>query len=94
MVLNRILEGKKSEKCLDEKNAKITKKKKSHAYKGYAIVYNITILYNFNHELQLRDTESSIKNKLIDLLSELRGFKFATTLKIESDDEINIAFSI
>ena len=93
MVLNRILEGKKSEKCLDEKNAKITKKK-SHAYKGYAIIYNITILYNFNHELQLRDTESAIKSKLIDLLSELRGFKFATTLKIESDDEINIAFSI
>ena len=92
MVLNRILEVKKSEKCLDEKNAKITKK--SHAYKGYAIIYNITILYNFNHELQLRDTESAIKNKLIDLLSELRGFKFVTTLEIESDDEINIAFSI
>ena len=87
MVLNRILEAKKSEKCLDEKNAKITKK--SHAYKGYAIIYNITILYNFNHELQ-----SAIKNKLIDLLSELRGFKFVTTLEIESDDEINIAFSI
>ena len=77
---------------MDEKNAKITKK--SHAYKDYAITYNITILYNFNPGLQLKDTESAIKNKLLDLLPELRGFKFVTTLEIESDDENNITFSI
>ena len=34
---------------------------------------------SFNPELSLNNTESSIKNKLIDLLSELRGFKFVTT---------------
>ena len=43
-------------------------------------------------ELQLKDT--AIRNKLIYLLTEFRGFKFVTTLvvkfkKIESDDTIN-----
>ena len=46
----------------------------------------------FNPELQLKDTESVIKDKVIDLLSESRGLKFVTTLvlefkKIESDNE-------
>ena len=46
----------------------------------------------FNPELQLKDTESAIKNKLIDFLTELNGFKFVTTLaivfkKTESDDK-------
>ena len=34
----------------------------------------------FNPELQPKDTESAIKSKLIDLLSELRRFKFVTAL--------------
>ena len=47
---------------------------------------------SFNPELQLKDTESTIKNKQIDLVSELRGFEFVTALvlelkKIESGDE-------
>ena len=67
-------------------NAKITNR--SHAYKGDMSTYNVEI----NHELQLKDTESAIKNILIDSLSELRGFTFVTTLvlefmKIEGDDE-------
>ena len=71
-------------------NAKITNR--SHAYKGDMSTYNVEILNSFNHELQLKDTESAIKNILIDSLSELRGFTFVTTLvlefmKIESDDE-------
>ena len=45
-------ETKKSEKCLDEKNAKITKQ--LHAYKGYSNTYNVEILNSFNLELQLR----------------------------------------
>ena len=51
------------------------------------------ILYSFNPELQLKDTESAIKGKLIvDLLAQLKGFKFVTTLvlvikKIESEDK-------
>ena len=83
-------ETEKSETFLDEKNVKITKL--SHAFKGYASSNNVTILNSFNPELQLKDTESTIKNKLMDLLSELKCFKFVTKLelqlkKIECDDE-------
>ena len=35
---------------------------------------------SFNPEPQLKDTESAIESKLTELLSELRGFKFVTTL--------------
>ena len=38
---------------------------------------------SFNPELQLKDTESAIKNKLKKLLTALKGFKFATTLVLE-----------
>ena len=52
--------------------------------------YNVEILNSFNPELQLKDTESAIKSKLIDLLTQLKGFKFVTTFflvfkKIESE---------
>ena len=47
----------------------------------------------FDPEFQFKDTESAIKDKLTDLLSELRVLKFMITLalelkKIECDDEI------
>ena len=49
-------------------NEKIYKnKKREHASKGYASTYNIEILNSFNPELQLKDTEIAIKNKLIEL---------------------------
>ena len=72
------------------KTIKITKQ--SHVYNGYTSNYNADILNSLNPELKLTDTESKIKNELIDLLSELRGFQFVTILvlefkKIESDDE-------
>ena len=47
---------------MKEKNVKITKR--SHAFIGYASFYNV--------EVQLKDTASAIKNKLKDLLSELK----------------------
>ena len=37
----------------------------------------------FNPELQFKDTESVIKNKLKQLLAELKGFKFVTTLVLK-----------
>ena len=60
--------------------------------KGYASTYYVKILNSFNAELQLKDTESEIKSKLIDLLAQLKGFKFVLTLalvftKIESEDK-------
>ena len=50
------------------------------------------ILNYFNPELKLKDTESSIRAKLIELLSQLKVFKFVTTIvlafrKIESKDK-------
>ena len=47
---------------------------------------------SFNPELELKDTESAIKSKLIEVCSEIRGFRFETELvlmfkKIESKDE-------
>ena len=80
----------KSENFLNEKNKKITERE--HTFKGYINTYNVESLYYFNHELQLKDTESAIKSKLIALLTQLKGFQFVTTLvlalkKIESEDK-------
>ena len=46
---------------------------------------------SINFELQPKDTESAIRNELIDLLTKLGGFKLVMTLviefkKTESDD--------
>ena len=59
----------------------------------YASSYNVGILNSFNHELQLKDTESAIKDKFKKLLIKLRGFECMKTLvfvlkKIESEDKI------
>ena len=69
------------ENILDEKDAKITKQ--SHAYKGYANTYSVKMLTFFNPQLQLKDAESAIKNKLMDTLSELRRFKFVAALVLK-----------
>ena len=58
----------------------------------FSSTYNVEILNSFNHELQLKDTKSAIKSKLIELLTQLKGFKFVATLvlmpkKIESKDK-------
>ena len=81
----------------DTKNWKLFERKKyknnkrEHALKCYVSAYNVAILNFFNPELQLKDIESAIKSKLIELLTQLRGFKFVTVLylvfkKIESKD--------
>ena len=75
---------------LNEKNVKITKRE--HAFKDYASTYNVEILNSLNSKIQLQDTEYTTKSKLIDLLSELTGFKLVTTLvllfkKIASEDK-------
>ena len=54
---------KKSENFLNQKNIKI--KKREHAFKDYASTYNVKILNSFNPEMQLNDTESASKSKLI-----------------------------
>ena len=58
----------------EKKNVKITKR--AHGFKGCVNAYNVEILNYFNPELQLKNTESSIKIKLI----KLPGFRFVTRL--------------
>ena len=49
----------------------------------YASSYHVQILDCFNLELQLKDTESAIKTKLIYLLTDLKSFKFVTPIVLE-----------
>ena len=79
-----------------QKYIKITKRE--HAFKDYARIY-VVILNSFNPELQLKDTKAAIKSKLIQLLTQLQGFKFVTTLflmfkKTESEDKKNMIIFI
>ena len=83
------MKQKKVLKYFTWKTVKATKR--SHGFKGYAKSYNVEILIFF-FNLELKDTESAIKNKLMNLLIWFKSFKFVTTLvlefkKIESDDE-------
>ena len=59
---------------MSEKRGKITKQ--MHAFKGYPSSYHVSVLNYFNRELQIKYTESGIKNKIIYLLTELKGFNF------------------
>ena len=52
---------------------------RSHVLKNYAHTYNVEILIFLNPELQLNKNEFIIKNKLKNLLNEIRGFKFVIT---------------
>ena len=63
---------------MNKKDVKITKQ--SHAFKGYRSSYNVVVLSSFNPSLQLQNTASAIENKLLNLLAELKGFKFVITL--------------
>ena len=58
-------------------------KKRSHVHKGYTSTYDVDILNFFNLELQFKDTETVIKNKLTDLLPESTWFKFVTAMFID-----------
>ena len=60
--------------------------------KAMQVLIVFEILYSFNKEIQLKDIESKIKNKLKKLLTELRIFKFMTILNLvltkrESEDK-------
>ena len=68
---------KKSKIFFKEQIVKITKL--AHALKKFASSYNIETLNSLNIELQLKDTESALKKKLIDLLTQLKDLKFRTT---------------
>ena len=53
---------------------------------GHCILhYNVEILNRFDPELQLINTKPIIKNKLKELLSELKKFKVHTVLVLDYD---------
>ena len=56
---------------------------------GFASTLNVQVLNSYNPELQLKGIESAIKSKLIELLTQLKGFKFvkAAFEKIEIEDK-------
>ena len=51
------------------------------------ILNNVESWNSFNPELQLKDTESAIINKLIDLFTELKGFKKKNSLSWMVDSQ-------
>ena len=53
----------KSQNFLNEENVRIIKR--ARAFKGFASSYDVDILNSSNLELQLKETESAIKSKLI-----------------------------
>ena len=54
---------------MNKKNLKVAKR--VHAFKDFASSYNIESLNSFNPDLLLKDTESVIKSKLIELYQKV-----------------------
>ena len=65
---------------MNKKYIKVTKRE--HAFKYHASTFNVKTLNSFISKLQLKDTESAIKSKLINFLSELKEFKFVAKLAL------------
>ena len=74
-----------------EKYAKIMQ---SNSSDKYVHRYNIEILSFFDPELQLINTKPMIKNKLKELLSELKKFKVQTILVLEYEKRMIVKSSI
>ena len=67
-----------------------------HAFSGYAMSYKVEIVDKKDVIVQLEASKSSIKDLLIDLLNEIRGFKYQITVKVllkkfRSNGEIEFA---
>ena len=76
------LSGRSNSHCYYKKKAKIIKR--ALTFRNYAHLYKIENLDSFNLELQLKNTEFAIKNKLKNLFNKLRGLKFAITLILKN----------
>ena len=77
---------------MNERNVRITKR--IHVDGSYASTYNVEILNSSNPELQLKETVSAIKNKLINLLPKVRGFKFVTFSDLKKKKKMMIKQNI
>ena len=83
-------ETKKVKNFLNKQILKI--KIRVHACKCYASYYNVDIWNSLNPELQVKGTESAFNKNLIELLTQIKSFKFVTTLvlvlkKVKRDDK-------
>ena len=65
-----------------------------HVFEGFASTHSVKILNSFNPKLQLKDTESAIKSSLIELLTQLIGFKFVITLVLVFKKKAKIKLSM
>ena len=70
--------------------------KTNQAFRGYAVSYKVKIIEGKVLIVQLEASKSSIKDLLIDLLNEIRGFKYQITVKVllkkfRSNGEIEFA---
>ena len=95
-LLERVKDlGSNSSLCSNIKkvrNKRNERNKQIHTFKNFSNTYNVEILNFSIAELKLKDSESTIKSKLIELLTRLKGFEFATTLvlvfkKIRKNDK-------
>ena len=73
------------------KQKKIIKNNKTSIFfKGYATTDNVEILNSFNHDLQIKDSDSAVRRRSMVFLTQLKCFKFVITIvlvfqKIESE---------
>ena len=56
------------------------------AFKGYAMSYKIEIIEKKYPIVQLKVSKLSIKKLFIDILNELKGFKYQFTLEVLSEN--------
>ena len=56
--------------------------KTDQAFKGYAMSYKVEIIEKKDPIVQLETSKLSIKNLFNDLLNELKGFKYQTTVEV------------
>ena len=54
----------------------------NHAFRGYAMSYEVETIQERDPIKQLEVSKSSIKDLLNDLLNETKGFKYQITLKV------------
>ena len=67
-----------------------------HAFRGYAMSYEVKLVEEKDRINQLKTSKSSIKDLFKDLLDEVKGFKYQITLKVKlkkykSEEEIEFA---
>ena len=56
--------------------------KTNHAFRGYAVSYQVEIIERKDPIIQLKESKSSVKDLFNNLLNERKGFKYQITVKV------------